>query len=272
MIKEIVTYPDERIKITSADVRKFDEELFALIDNMKETMSLRGIDALSAIQIAVPATVVVIHRDDGSFLELINPRIIHTDGTVPSVEETLYLPGIPATLKRYDRIKLIYQDRSGAQKSMEAEGELSIRIQRKIDYTFGGTILDKLEKKEQKRVEKEARKRWGQPESGSCPSVFYRDYFTAAIRYLLIALAATLLVPFFTDSPDVLENVYFFDMWATAVLLLLITGYFFYAQHEARASRSCTSCQSGNIIGTSAVALLKTVILYTASYLWINPS
>ena len=207
MIKEIVTYPDERIKITSADVRKFDDELFALIDNMKETMSLRGIDALAAIQIAVPATVVVIHRTDGSFLELINPRIIHTTGTVPSVEETLYLPSISATVNRYDKIKLIYQDRSGAQKSMEAEGELSIRIQRKIDYTFGGTILDKLEKKEQKRVEKEAQRRWGQPTGERCSPVFYRDYFTSAIKYLLLLVAATLFVPFFTDSSDVLEHV-----------------------------------------------------------------
>jgi hypothetical protein len=82
----------------------------------------------------------------------------------------------------------------------------------------------------------------------------------------------TLFVPFFTDSHALLADVYLFDKVSTLLILVLIVGYFFYAQHEARAGSSCTSCQSGNIIGTSIIALVKTVVLFIAAYFWINPS
>lgn len=271
MIKKIVTYPDQRIKITSADVRTFDEELFALIDNMKDTMEANGLNELAAIQIAVPANVVLLKNAQGEVLELINPRIIQREGTVESTESTGYLPGITATLPRYGKIKVIYQDRHGEQKSMDVDGELSVRIQRKIDYTFGGTFVDKLDKKGRKRVEKELEAQWGTASGESCPTVFYRDYFTKAIKSLLAVEFLTLFTGIFTDAAPLLEKVYLFDKIATLLIFLLIIGYFFYAQYEARQYRSCTSCQTGNIIGTALIALAQMLLLFAAAYFFVNP-
>jgi peptide deformylase len=272
MIKKIVTYPDQRIKITSADVRTFDEELLELIENMKDTMEANGLNELAAIQIAVPANVILLKDAQGEILELINPRIIQSEGTVESTEKTGYLPGITATLPRYGKIKLVYQDRSGTQKSMDVDGDLSIRIQRKIDYTFGGTFVDKLDKKGRKRVEKELETQWGAVQGESCPTVFYRDYFTKGIRYLLFIVFLTLFSGIFTDDAAILEKVYLFEEIATLLILLLIIGYFFYAQYEARTYRSCTSCQTGNIIGTVFIALVKMLLLFAAAYLFVNPA
>ncbi len=271
MVKELVTYPDERIKITSADVRKFDEELFTLIENMKDTMDANGLDALSAIQIAVPATVVLV-RHDGELLELINPRIIGSEGTVESTETTAYLPGITATVTRYDKIKLIYQDRSGLQHSMDVDGKLSSLIQRKIDYTFGGTFVDKLDKKGRKRVEKEAEAAWGAREAASCPTRSKRGYFTRVIRLLLWTVGLSLFAPLLTDDINMLENVYTLEKGALGLNSVLIIGYFFYAQYEARQSRSCTSCQTGNIIGTALIAFVMTLLLLGLSFLFVNPA
>ena len=50
MIKEIVAYPDARIRHASADIRIFDEDLVEIIDNMKDTMRSLQLEALSAIQ------------------------------------------------------------------------------------------------------------------------------------------------------------------------------------------------------------------------------
>lgn len=265
MIKELVTYPDERIKITSADVRKFDEDLFGLIDNMKETMEANGLDALAAIQIAVPATVVLIKKEDGELLELVNPRIIHTEGRVESTERTQYLPGIEATLMRYDRIKLIYQDRNGSQHAMDVDGELSIRIQRKIDYTFGGTFVDKLDKKGQRRVEKEAEAQWGR-RAESCPTVFYRDYFKKGAVWLMLAVLLSFLAPLIVDETT-LTLLYTVDKWMMATVPLLMVGYFFYARYETEKYKQCTSCQTGNIIGTCIVVLAQWLILLAAMLL-----
>lgn len=280
MIKKLVTYPDERIKITSADVRTFDEALFGLIENMKDTMEVNGADALAAIQIAVPATVVILRQDDGSYLELINPRIIASEGTVSSTEQTLYLGDISATLPRYEKIKLIYQDRNGTQQSMDVDGELAIRIQRKIDYTFGGTFVDKLHKKEQRRVEKEAeanmRHRMKNGESCAlekrAPKRFYRDYFTAGIKTLLLLESLTLFVVFFGNAEELLGSIYRFDTAVTLVLAALIAAYFFMAHYETRRERSCTGCQSGNIIANTFIYAVLAAVLFLMSYFLINPS
>jgi peptide deformylase len=265
MIKELVVYPDERIKVTSADVRKFDDELFALIENMKDTIEANNLDALSAIQIAVPATVVII-KDQNEYLELINPRIIGTTGNITSTEKTAYLPNLEGTLQRYEKIKLIYQDRQGDQKSMDVDGELSITIQRKIDYTFGGTYIDKLDKKQQSEIEKKLE--YGIVQSASCPTTFKRDYFTKAIKYLFYIGFASIFAKFFLEDTAMLFTM---QMYISLAIALLMVGYFFYAQYEARTYQSCTSCQTGNIVGTVLIQSFKLLILFLISYFWVQP-
>jgi len=154
MIKELLVYPDERIRNLCADVRSFDADLIQLLEDMKDTMESNSVQALAAIQIAVPATVVVYKEDDGTFLELINPSILSTSGTQEVVETTLYMPTFSTAITRYDMIKLIYQDREGKQCSLDVDGKKSALIQRKIDYTSGGTLLDKMDKKSRKQAEK----------------------------------------------------------------------------------------------------------------------
>ena len=79
MIKELITYPDERIRYISADIRKFDDELFELLENMRDTMEHHALDALSAIQIAMPYSA-IIFKDGENLVEMINARLISTEG------------------------------------------------------------------------------------------------------------------------------------------------------------------------------------------------
>ncbi|OQX72910.1 MAG: hypothetical protein B6D59_07105 [Campylobacteraceae bacterium 4484_4] len=103
MVRDIVTYPDKRINITSPDVRKFDEALESVIQDLKDTMEAHHTNAMAAIQIAIPMSVIVIKNHDGSYLELINPRILRKEGSIMSTERTLYFPGIEQTVPRYEK-------------------------------------------------------------------------------------------------------------------------------------------------------------------------
>ncbi len=271
MIKKLVQYPDERIKITSADVRSFDDKLLTLIENMKDTMEANGLRELAAIQIAVPATVVILKEGDG-YLELINPRIIGTTGLQESAETTNYLPNIKATLDRYDGIKLIYQDREGVQRSMDVSGELSRRIQRKIDYTFGGTFVDKLPKKEQKRVEKELEYGIVEGSGGTCPTISYRQYFLKTIKLLLAVMFLTVLASLFISDSSTLALLYSAELWMTGANVVLLIAYALYAQHETSKFSSCTSCQTANTYGNVAFLGLLLFIIWLLSYFIVNPS
>lgn len=271
MIKKLVQYPDERIKITSADVRSFDNELLTLIENMKDTMAANELSELAAIQIAVAATVVIIKEGD-DLLELINPRIIATTGMQESVESTNYLPNVTATLNRYDGIKLIYQDREGKQRSMDISGELSIRIQRKIDYTFGGTFVDKLPKKEQRRVEKELEYGIVEGSGGTCPTISYRQHFLNAIKLLLAVTFLSVLASLFVSERSTLSLLYSAELWMTGINVLLLAGYALYAQYETSKLSSCTSCQTANTYGNVLFLGLALFIVWLLSYFVVNPS
>ncbi|SFV75836.1 Peptide deformylase [hydrothermal vent metagenome] len=148
---QLITYPDDLGVIYAPDVRKFDEAFFSFIDELKELALKNNLKGLSGPQVGSYYSVVVVQQDDGSFLELINPKILKQEGKIESVEYTSYFPNVPATMTRYEKITVIYEDREKNSHSLEADGELSILLQRKIDYIFGAHFLIKLtgEKKEE---------------------------------------------------------------------------------------------------------------------------
>jgi peptide deformylase len=269
MVKELVVYPDERIQVTSADVRTFDSELYDVMQNMRDTMDANGMNEIAAIQIAIPATVVIL-KEGETYLELINPRIIASEGKVRGMEKSAYFPDLEVEIVRYDRIKLVYQDREGKPKSMDTQGELSRRIQRKIDLTFGGTLIDKLDKTARKKAEGALDVGWGSHVGESCPTIFKRDYIAQFIRTLTFLFLVSLLIPFFTDSADTLHSLYGYHKAGYGVISALIVVYFFYAQYETRQYASCTSCQTGNIIGSAIIAFIKISFLFAVSSLWIG--
>ncbi len=180
MVKELVVYPDDRI-LACTDVRSFKDDLKRLLDDIKDTMEANGLSALSAIQIARPFNVIVIKQKDGTFLELINPRILQKEGTFKSKEKTSYFPNITIEVPRYKKIKVIYEDRDGESHHLNIDNpELSSTIQRKIDFLFGGTPLDKVDKNYREQVLEALANDGLVPESVEvCPAFSKKDYITS---------------------------------------------------------------------------------------------
>lgn len=272
MIKELITYPDERIRYISADIRKYDDELFELLENMRDTMEHNALDAISAIQIAIPYSAILI-KEDENILELINARLILTEGVEEIDEISPYFPkGFSAKIKRYGKIKVVYENRHGELRHLDADGELSQRLQRQIDFLFGGTLLDKLGQKERQKAEEIlVSQHEGVYDFGaSCPTVFVRDYFKRGAKYLLGLIALTFVLPFFI-TPELRGLVYTVDKFALIPIPILMVIYFMYAQHEARLYKQCTSCQIGNIIGTVAILAFQLLIVALGVFFWVAP-
>jgi len=272
MVKELLLYPDERINIASADVRYFDSELFELIDDMKDTIEANSAKGLAAIQIAVPLSVVVVRDEEGNWQEFINPRVLKIKGSLPSLESSLYLPNIEETIPRYENISFVYQDREGRQHSMSANGEYGFLLQRKFDYTFGGTFANKLDRKNRKRVEKNLALLGSTGEFNANSTMSKREYFKSAMSKLLFFEALTLFAPFFNASKETLSSMYSYNIFATVASLVLVVAYFLYAKYEASRAISCTGCQ---VVSFSAVAIkyfIITVLLFAGSYYLVNPN
>ncbi|BBG65832.1 peptide deformylase [Hydrogenimonas sp.] len=264
--KELVVYPDERITIPSTDVRKFDETLFEVIDMMREIIEENDAEGLAAIQTGYPYNIVLAKDDDGAVLELINPRILSSDGRVVEKEKTLYYPDIEIEIPRYERIKLIYEDRTGKQHHLEASGRLSRIIQRKIDYTFGGTFLSKVSKQQREAVEKALAKKGLVPEVELCPTTSKRVYFLSVADKLLFFMFLTLFAKIFGVSEETLSSLYMFDKAGAVIVVLLMIGYFVFGRWEAKRYSSCTSCQIGNMLGSMAKRIAATLLIGGAAY------
>jgi len=83
---------------------------------------------------------------------------------------------------------------------MEASGDLARIIQRKIDYTFGGTFLSKVSKEQREAVEKALAKNGLVPEVELCPTTSKRVYFLSVSDKILFFMFLTLFAKLFDLS------------------------------------------------------------------------
>jgi peptide deformylase len=162
---KIVEYPDKRLKEISKEVSEFDEKLHKLLDAMNPLMIDTNGIGLAAIQVAHPlrALIINIPDEDGeqppeNLLEIMNPVVIEQEGETVYQEGCLSVPQFYEDIKRYERIKINYQDRYGNTKTLEADGLLAIAIQHEMDHLDGILFIDKLSYARRKKFEKEYKK------------------------------------------------------------------------------------------------------------------
>jgi len=272
MIKEIITYPTPPSVEFSVDVRVFNENIVSLIEDIKDTIQANNLEALTAFQIGSYYNVIVLKNEDGSYLELLNPRVISTEGKITTTEKTAYFPGLSAELVRYDKINLIYQDRDGNNLSLKVEGAQSVIIQRKVDYTFGATFLQKMSENEKAKFETKLEHGSDVSIPESCPTTFKRDIILKVVNIGMILMLLALVASFFISESETLETIWSYQLNASYTLIILNVIYFFYAQYEGKLYTSCSSCQLGNIIGTAVISLVKLSLIMVSSYFLINPS
>jgi len=264
MVKNIIKYPQTPSIEFGANVRNFDDTLFSLIEDIKDTIEANELEALSAFQIGSPYSVIVIKQGD-EFLELINARVIKRDGTVAPIEKTAYFPNLTAKTTRYEKIKLMYEDREGKQQFIQADGDLSITIQRKLDYNYGSNFRVRLSEDEKKLFDAKLEFGTDAITQNDCPTVFKRDRILQLFKILFIGGLLGIVISFFLSEANI-TTLSSIESYILISMSLLIVIYFFYAQYEGKQYKHCTSCQIGNIIGTTVILLFKLLVLFLGVY------
>ena len=264
MIKEIITYPTTPSLEFGGNVRFFNEELFKLITDLKDTIEANNLQGLAAFQIGSPYNVIVVKKD-GEFLELINPRIIKHEGAIEAVETTAYFPGLSAKTKRYDKITVMYEDREGKQQFLNAEGDLSVLLQRKIDYSFGSNFRLRLDNQERELFDAKLEFGTDAITNNGCPTTFKRDIILKIFRFTFVIGIVGVITSFFLPA-EIVSTLSTVEEYGMLFMLVLLIVYFFYAQYEGKQYKNCSSCQIGNIIGTTAIEGMKLLVLFLLNY------
>jgi len=174
MLREIVVYPDKRLKFISKEVSAYNGALHDLLDDMYDTMIACNGVGLAAIQIGVASRVLIINiplEDNGgdsygeernphdqpkeNTLEMINPVIVEADGTEKFQEGCLSVPGFYEDVERAKHVKVTYFDREGVQHTLEDDDFLAVAIQHEIDHLDGKVFIEKLSYIKRKKFEKD---------------------------------------------------------------------------------------------------------------------
>jgi peptide deformylase len=271
MIKEIVQYPAPLSLKHSTDVRSFDDDLFSLIDDLKDTMKENNLDGLAAYQIGDYHNVIVVKTPEGEILEMMNPRLIAHKGEIVTKESTAYYPQRTAEITRFEDVSVVYQGRDGKDLHLKASGEFAVLLQRKIDYTFGATFIHKMSPEQKDLFERGLEFGADIAPADYCPTVFQRDKIIKLINIMLIIMLLNTIGSFLVSEKSLLSSMWEYQLYASYGVVFLNIVYFFYAQYEGKKYVACSSCQIGNIIGTTVISLIKLTLIMAVSYFFINP-
>ena len=134
---------DAVLRKHAREVVKFDDRLGELLTDMAETMYADEGAGLAAPQVGVLKRAVVIDVGEG-LIELVNPRILETQGEMTVVEGCLSVPGRSGKVVRPEKVKVQAQDRTGKVFEVEGEGILAVCLCHEIDHLDGIMYVDKM--------------------------------------------------------------------------------------------------------------------------------
>lgn len=120
-IRTIITQEDPILHKRCHPVTQFDQKLWDLLDDMKETLASANGVGLAAPQVGILRRAVIVVNEAGTMMELVNPEIIDQRGEQDGLEGCLSVPGMWGNVKRPMWVKVRAQDRMG--KQFECEGE-----------------------------------------------------------------------------------------------------------------------------------------------------
>ncbi|MCS6797319.1 MAG: peptide deformylase [Myxococcota bacterium] len=148
-VREILHYPDPRLRRVAAPVTDFGPAFQALVEDLAETMYAAPGVGLAAPQVGVSLRVFVVDvaasDDSPSDLRVFaNPRIVETRGTQTWEEGCLSFPGIHEEIERAEIVRVQALDRHGVPFELEAGGLLAVAIQHENDHLDGRLMIDHL--------------------------------------------------------------------------------------------------------------------------------
>ena len=158
-IRNIVTIEDPVLRKKSRPVVNFDEKLWTLLDDMKETLKKADGAGLAAVQVGILRRAVIVDVGDGKPLELINPEIVETSGEQEGQEGCLSLPGKWGVVRRPEFVKVRAQNRKGQWCMFKGEDLKARCFCHEIDHLDGIVFTDRAKRmltdEELRRLNKE---------------------------------------------------------------------------------------------------------------------
>ncbi len=141
--RNIVTFGESVLEKNCRKIEKFDEKLFTLLEDMKETLEEANGVGLAAPQVGMLKRVFIIDLGDG-VIEFINPEILEESGVQDGMEGCLSNPGKYGMVERPNYVKIKAQDRNGDYFELEGEELMARALCHEYDHLNGTLFISRV--------------------------------------------------------------------------------------------------------------------------------
>ena len=141
-VKKVVQVGDPVLRKKSEPITEFDEKLWAILDDMKDTVKAENGAGLAAPQIGLSMRMVVVDVEEGYF-EFINPVMHSQKGEQQGWEGCLSVRGKSGIVTRPSKVKISYQDRNGVRKTLQAKDFFARAVCHELDHLDGVLYIDR---------------------------------------------------------------------------------------------------------------------------------
>ncbi|HEX7590781.1 MAG TPA: peptide deformylase [Candidatus Limnocylindrales bacterium] len=143
-VRPIVLLGDPRLRLRGETVDSFNKYLHELLDDLKHTVRAAPGAGLAAPQIGEAKRVCVIDVEN-HYYELVNPKIVRSDGEDRDLEGCLSIPGYVAYVTRKEKVWVVAQNRVGKKFKVAGSGLLGRAFQHELDHLDGKLYIDYLD-------------------------------------------------------------------------------------------------------------------------------
>ena len=150
--REVLQFPDPRLKRVSEPIEKISDEIRCLAQEMLEVMYEEPGIGLAAPQIGEALRLIVIDTDwkdeeaggERSPLVLLNPEIVEREGSLIWNEACLSVPDFSAEVERAARVRVRGLDLEGNEVLEDASELRAVCLQHEIDHLDGILFIDRI--------------------------------------------------------------------------------------------------------------------------------
>ena len=150
--REVLQFPDPRLKRVSEPIEKITDEIRALAEGMLEVMYDEPGIGLAAPQVGEALRLIVIDTDwkdedaggERRPLVLVNPEILLREGSVIWNEACLSVPDFSAEVERAARVRVRGLDLEGNEVIEDASELRAVCFQHELDHLDGILFIDRI--------------------------------------------------------------------------------------------------------------------------------
>ncbi len=153
-LREILTYPDERLRQPCDDITDFEDPGFqTFVDDLLATMAAGpGAVGIAAPQVGEMIQLLLVDcslarkppEGHHGLLVVCNPVILTWDGMETGREGCLSLPDYTGNVMRALEISVQFQDRHGRERALSLSGFEARVMQHEMDHLEGKLFIDRL--------------------------------------------------------------------------------------------------------------------------------